>query len=387
MTSRSDDGHAEPGRTGLAAVELHRRELLAAGCAYLAACGPCGGRERNARLDRLLEAHANRLPERVGAGANHYPMAAEVLEALGYKADIDDSWIADASLYTGELGRVRAIEEDADVRAALGRYDRFGDLLDFFRAAVESESWRAVVARWTPRLAPAICAAAFHGVIRTGHAVRALRRRDSAARRGELAVGLAFWAARYVELPTTGRVDGAGESFDETLAPLSHPWGDDREDIGYFAVVDRLIEMPIALPVTLEEAGASAEAELDEIVREAATAFLEMLVLERNRLWLLHTVTGPAAVQWLLPEVDRFGARTLVAYARQAVVAMYDAYGEPFTPRAHVRASTDAWPTQIRRAVDSRSVHGIKLIDALVRFERDDDPLWRSVAAQWFEWT
>ena len=40
----------------------------------------------------------------------------------------------------------------------------------------------------------------------------------------------------------------------------------------------------------------------------------------------------------------------------------------------------------IRRAADSRSVHGIKLIDALARFDRDADPVWRSVAEQWFEW-
>ena len=43
--------------------------------------------------------------------------------------------------------------------------------------------------------------------------------------------------------------------------------------------------------------------------------------------------------------------------------------------------------TQLRRAADSGSVHGLKLVDALARFDRGDDPLWRSVAAQWFEWT
>ena len=34
----------------------------------------------------------------------------------------------------------------------------------------------------------------------------------------------------------------------------------------------------------------------------------------------------------------------------------------------------------------SRSVHGAKLIEALWRFDRDGDPLWRSVAVHWFEW-
>jgi hypothetical protein len=32
-------------------------------------------------------------------------------------------------------------------------------------------------------------------------------------------------------------------------------------------------------------------------------------------------------------------------------------------------------------------VHTIKLVEALVRYRDLDDPLCRSVAAQWFEWT
>lgn len=371
-------------------MRLDRRAFLAAGGVCFASCAAgtrLAGQDRGSRLDLLLDAHADRLPERDGAGANHYPMAAEALEALGYEDAIDGAWIEGAALYPGGTGRARAIEDEAQVAAALGAYDRFGDWLDHFCTALRREPWRAVVAHWAPRLAPAISAAAFHGVIRTGHAARALRRRETAARLNELAVGLAYWAARYVELPTRASERGAESSLRETLAHLRHPWIDDRTDVEFSSVVGRLTARPLAPPVSLEERASSPRADLDMIVREAATAFLEMLVAERNRIWLLHTVTGPAAVEWLLPEVDRPGARRLVEYARQAVVAMYAAYGEPFAARAHVRASPPEWPSPIQRAVDSRSVHGIKLIDALVRFDRDDDPLWRSVAMQWLEWT
>ena len=370
-------------------MTLDRRQFLVTASAAVASCKADATRiqRRTSRLDVLLEAHADRLPERAGAGANHYPMAAEVLEARGYENEIDDAWIEGAQLYAGDLGTVRSIRGDDDVDGALGSYDRFGDWLLFFRTALERDSWRAVVGRWAPRLAPAICAAAFHGVIRTGHAARALRHRDTTPRRNELAVGLAYWAARYTELPTARDEYDPAKSLPRTLASLKHPWIHDRTDVGFSAVVERLTERPIAPPVTLGELRGSARAELDALVREAATGFLEMLVLERHRIWLLHTVTGPAAVEWLLPEVDEAGARRLVAYARQAVVAMYAAYGEPFAAREHVRSATPDWPAHVERAVDSRSVHGIKLIDALVRFDRDDDPLWRSVAAQWFEWT
>ncbi len=364
---------------------LHRRELLAASAVGLAACGAGTRRgvdSRESRLDRLFEAHADALPENTGAGANHYPMAAEALTAMGFEAEIDDAWIDGVALYAGELGRAGRI--DANVDAALGRYDRYGDWLDLFRSELRAPSWGDVVARWAPRFAPAISAAAYHGVIRTGHAVRSLRARDTPARRNELAVGLAYWASRYVELPTSQQPRA---NVAEMLAAQSHPWIGDSTDVEFSGVVERLTKRPIAPPVDVTDTGASARADLDALVHAAATGFLEMLVLQRSRIWLLHTVTGPAAVEWLLPELDANGARRLVEYARQSVVAMYAAFGAPFVARAHVRVSTDDWRTLIERAVDSRSVHGIKLLDALVRFDRDDDPLWRSVAAQWFEWT
>jgi hypothetical protein len=52
-----------------------------------------------------------------------------------------------------------------------------------------------------------------------------------------------------------------------------------------------------------------------------------------------------------------------------------------------VRASPPAWPELVRRAAESRSVHTVKLLEALGRCDRGEDPLRRSVAAQWLEWT
>ena len=84
--------------------------------------------------------------------------------------------------------------------------------------------------------------------------------------------------------------------------------------------------------------------------------------------------------------VEDDDAWRLVAYARQAVVAMYAAFDEPFEPRARLRADAPGWDEVLPRAVASGSIHGIKLIEALERFA-DDDPLWLSVAAEWFDWT
>ncbi len=369
-------------------MELDRRQLLAAGSAGLVACGARAlppAAERPARLDELFEAHAHGLPERAGAGANHYPMAAEALEALGREAAIERDWVEGAALYAGTPGRRGALGSERDAARALGDYERLGDWLDLFRRSLEHESWRAVVGHWVPVLAAGSCAAAFHGVIRSGHAVRALGRRDTPSRRSELAMGLAYWAARYVELPT--RADGlTGHDLESTLATLEHPWLDERDDVPFHAVVERLTRRAVTAPVGAPSGG-EARGELEAIVRVATEGFLEMLVLERHRLWMLHTVTGPAALDWLLPEVGAADARLLVEHARRAVVAMHVAYGEPYTPRAHVRRAPAPWPELVRRVVASRSVHGIKLLDALLRFDADGDPLWRSVAEQWLEWT
>ena len=126
--------------------------------------------------------------------------------------------------------------------------------------------------------------------------------------------------------------------------------------------------------------------QLAAIVREAAEAFLEMIVQERHTIWMLHLITGPAAVELLLPELDEANAALLVAYAQQAVVALFRAYGAPFVRRA---ALTDAaaprasWGEHVERAAALQSVHSLKLFEALMRFEEPGDPLYRAIAERW----
>src|SRR5262249_17339963 len=72
----------------------------------------------------------------------------------------------------------------------------------FFENELEEASWPAVLDRWASRLAPGFCAAATHGVIRTGHAARALSISETPSRLAELAYALAYWAATYQTLPT-----------------------------------------------------------------------------------------------------------------------------------------------------------------------------------------
>src|SRR5262249_19330159 len=64
------------------------------------------------------------------------------------------------------------------------------------------QPWRQMLGTWWPRLVPGVAAAATHGAIRVGHAVRALLQDgEDADHLTELAHGLAYWAARRQPVP------------------------------------------------------------------------------------------------------------------------------------------------------------------------------------------
>ena len=87
-------------------------------------------------------------------------------------------------------------------REALGDPRGIADWTAYFGREVAGQPWRQVLAIWWPRLLPGVAAAATHGVIRVGHAVRALRADgEDAVHIAELAHGLAYWAARWQPVP------------------------------------------------------------------------------------------------------------------------------------------------------------------------------------------
>jgi hypothetical protein len=72
----------------------------------------------------------------------------------------------------------------------------------YFRRELTGQPWRRVLGTWWPRLLPGVAAAATHGVIRVGHAARALLEDgDDTVYVAELAHGLAYWAARWQPVP------------------------------------------------------------------------------------------------------------------------------------------------------------------------------------------
>jgi hypothetical protein len=156
-------------------------------------------------LDEAFERMAAASFELPNGFVNHGAMACEALAVLDCADDID-SW----ARRFARVGGVR-VEPVASAgfewRQALGAYDRLPEWIGYFARAVDDEGWAGVVETWVPRLMPALSTALFHGAIRTAHAVRAIDAIDTAARRGELARALGYWAARYRARPSAGTQD------------------------------------------------------------------------------------------------------------------------------------------------------------------------------------
>src|SRR5215469_13563704 len=139
-------------------------------------------------------------PEFDGWLSNHGPMAAEAMVRHGHAGQVH-RWLD---------GYMRRLEEfprgsgpiGADWQEALGDPRRIADWTGYFCREAAGQPWRQVLGTWWPRLLPGVAAAATHGVIRVGHAVRALLTDgDDPIHVTELAHGLAYWAARWQPIP------------------------------------------------------------------------------------------------------------------------------------------------------------------------------------------
>jgi hypothetical protein len=137
-------------------------------------------------LDDALETLAPYGIELKNGNSNHAPMVAEALCALG-RPDAVMPWITryrERMLPRPSAGARIGRE---DWRGALGERARFADWSAFFAEELRERPWREVLDHWMERLAPGFCAAATHGVIRVGHAARAMAERETSPRLRELA--------------------------------------------------------------------------------------------------------------------------------------------------------------------------------------------------------
>ncbi len=160
-------------------------------------------------LDRVYADYADSDPFMPYSGfIDHTVMGAEALVGLGLGEKVDN-WRA-RSRPRPFAAPVAGIDIEKDWQTALGRRDAYGDWIAYFDRALGDRPFAAVLAIWVPRLAHDPGAFLFHGVIRTGHATRALEHADTPDRRRELARALALWAIGVRGAPPETPASGAG---------------------------------------------------------------------------------------------------------------------------------------------------------------------------------
>jgi hypothetical protein len=317
-------------------------------------------------LDDALTVFATTAPEYGSLGlSNHGPMAAEALASMGREGDIP-GWVARYCSRLGEApppGRPLAEQEWP---SALGQSERFPDWQALFEREMADRPPAAVVGEWVPRLLPGTVGAATHGLIRTAHGLRALAAADTAPRRLEVAIGLAYWSAVYTELPGPPLLIGQQGVLD-ALADLPYLPDDAPREVLISDMVRHVGEIADEFEqgvASLGEAGDTVEL-LDELASGGALAYL------RNAdgggaIGLLHSVTSPLACELVLswlPGEDRAAA---LGYVWQAVAALhvgYDVDRHTPVPAREVETTEEL----VDQAVASGDEHAIKLTEAALR--------------------
>lgn len=297
-------------------------------------------------LHALLDGSQHLAAEYGGSLSNHLPMALHALHALG----AGDSRLREfAGTYATRLAPRPAAGAEvlADWREQRGRIEAFDELRATFVGLLQLQGSEAVLRQTLPDLLPGLGGAAFHGLIRTGHAVQA-------GHGGELASGLAYWAARWLPLTLP---PAAGPALDvatwtarlQREAPPAHPGPNlislrmqaAQESPTYPALAGRLAMEPDTL--------------------QRLTAWAAAVYAASGNFTVLHLVTGCRALRvlqpWLNPTPENHAA--VAAAVTAAVLAARIQPGELPPPDAPAD-----WAGVVAVAIAADDEHVIKLVHA-----------------------
>jgi hypothetical protein len=308
-------------------------------------------------LTRAREYHA----EYRGGLCNHLPMALVALERMGASPARLQRYAA------AYLKNMEPAPEPGEAITArnwterLGEQAAYADYLGFFRQEVQRLQARPAIRTYLPTLSRGVAAAAFHPLIRTGFGV-------TGDEPDEVAVGLAYWASRYLMLPKQGpAIEEAVEEMAPTddplalLAALRKQW-----DLGFQPDAGALIDLEFARAAAHRRFGAIARAlVIDELTVDKLRRAAALLYLATDDFSALHGVTGLHAARILSPLAD--DPRAFTARLWRALLALYLALDRPAFPNAtSVKRQTEGalpdWNKILAAAVESDDEHTIKLV-------------------------
>ena len=305
---------------------------------------------------------------------NHGPMAAEALVALGRAESVTAFVESYKKRFTARFPGSYQPVTRANWRAALGDGRRVEDWVNFFQQELKEMAWPQALERWTAALAPGLAAAAAHGLIRTGHAVRSLAVKETDLRRRELAEGLAYWAAYYQPLPENAQEASNADAArtkrlkpDQAIRQVPLLPAEKRASGGSIMVGLRSLHdfPPFAATADLVETTVAAEKFLSELTETFASVYVRH-VAPRNFITLIHSVTGATALRSLLPYLSPATTRKALRYGWQASAALYSISGDGSFNAAPADKRIDR-EGLIDRAVALREEHAIKFTEACLR--------------------
>ena len=317
-----------------------------------------------ASLDAALDTLSDYGSGLANGNFNHAPMVAEALCAMGRQEAVMP-WL--------ERYRQRLLPRgapDEPIRAdrwhqALGRRDGFAAWGEFFAEELRRAAWPTVLDTWTARLAPGVSAAATHGAIRVGHAVRALSVAATPTRRRELGDALASWAASYRELPAASAATPGRLTPRLALAAIPIVPPERRRPGSITAALAGLAEFPEFAPkVAAAELGGDIAPLLAELTELFTRVYLANVRDVPTAIAFIHGVTSLTALGHIAPHVEEATARSLLRYGWQAGCGLYACYGGG-TAFATDIASVDEDPDSlIERALANGDEHVIKFTEA-----------------------
>jgi hypothetical protein len=319
-------------------------------------------------LDEALETVAPFGIELKNGNSNHAPMVAEALCALG-RPEAVMPWIARYRERMLPRPGVDARIHRENWRFVLGERTRFADWSAFFAEELQEAPWRQVLDCWIDRLAPGFCAAATHGVIRVGHAVRGLSNCETPQRLYELADAFAGWAATYRELPVCGHAANGMMGPREAIARVAIVPPDQRNYASNitasFAMLDDLSEF--ASSVGLIDTSGDLRPLVAELTEVFARVYLANAHDIRTTIAFIHGVTSIAALGNIAPEISERTARAAIRYAWQSGCALYACFSGDTVMLEDIQSREQDRDELVDRAVEHGDEHVIKFTEACLQ--------------------
>jgi hypothetical protein len=313
-----------------------------------------------AQLHHLLDAGQALSATYRGSLSNHLPMGQQALLELGASAERLQAWseAQEALLEPRVYARPARVATERD----LGRADSDAAWRVHFAARIADVGAAATLREALPQLLDGAGAIAFHGLIRTGHAVLA-------GHDGELAAGLAHWAAHWLPLPTT-----AGGPALELTAWLQALVGLPRPTYPAGSLISGRMQAWGGSPGFTAVAGRLRHG--SDTLRDLALLAARTYAATGN-FTVLHLLTASHAMTvlepwWPTPEPAR-------GFSVAVVAGLLASGAEPALMLD--RPPSRPWPALISAACEQDDAHLIKLTHAAWRLGRRwPDPAWRRAA-------